>query len=240
MYDLIDDFYVSITGTLVSFMYETGQFFMAPALYLINKNPMNIVRGQYNQRTKDYDYQVTQAKAETFSEEHEPVKTLDLRSNERAAIVRCKMRPVVIVSSATEKWKDGRRYNDDCFLVAPVYSVRGNDGKLEYSDGFVKRVQAYAYNTFFYLSAKKDIPRFDEGFIRFDRLQVIHKSWLQHMRIRLGPEAIQCLEAWLPLYVAQETGTVVCESADPILCLPKMAKFILEYRAERMEQLGIA
>ena len=238
MYDLLgDDFYTLAAGPIAQHLYEPGQFFDAPATYLLDQRPMYIVRARYNEGTGDHNYWVTQADLDSFKERHEPVKTLNLRSSDRGAIVGCKIRPVVLVSAATDRWSYGARSHDECYVVAPVYSFAGADEKDPYPEDFIRRVQAYAYNTYFYLPERASAPRFDEGFVRFDRLQVVHKKWLLHKKLSLGVEATECMLVWLSLYIANSVSSPMCGEDIRANCLPKLAKFIMEYRADRMRRL---
>ena len=136
MYDLLGDDFYTATGPIAQELYEPGQFFDAPATYLLDQRPMYIVRARYNGGTGDYDYRVTQADLDSFKERHEPVKTLNLRSSDRGAIVGCKIRPVVLVSAAADHWRFGSRSHDECYVVAPIYSFAEADEKDPYPGGF--------------------------------------------------------------------------------------------------------
>ena len=166
MFDLIERFYESATGTLASQMYEAGQFFEAPALHLIERYPMPVLQGRYRETTLDYEYSLENADREYFREQHEPVATLGLRRNERAAVVPCKLRPVVIASLPVSTWKDGRRQSAECYVVVPVHSFKGDEFKEEFSPLMIERIRSYAYVQFFYLPANER-PYLAEGFLRF-------------------------------------------------------------------------
>lgn len=239
LFDLIDPFYLSLTGPLADRMYETGQFFEAPALYLIKRYPMDILTGRYDEATRRYDYRVEQADRESFRKPHEPLQPLGLRTNERAAIVPCKLRPVVLVSRAASPWKDGHREGDDAYLVAPVYSFKGDDRKEEYSPLMIERIRSYVYPEFFYLPGNER-PHLAEGFIRLDRIQPVHKDWLyRRSSLRLSEDALSCFQSWLSLYLAPETTPDSCPAPGESVCAPKWAQLILDYRRQRIEELAL-
>lgn len=238
MYDLLNSYYEVKTGVLAEKMYAIGQVFDAPASYPIDHNPMHILRGKYNPSKSDYDLELATADRDAFRTEEQPIHPLKLRSNERAAIVRCKFRPVILLSNATDESEPSRRHGE-AFLVAPVYGFSGDDGKTPYPQEFMDRVKAYAYNAFFYLPDNGK-PFFSEGFVRFDRIQVVHKNWLTRRTICLNPEAVECLQSWLGLYIANELTNVGCAAHNSVRCLPGCARLVLEYREMKLEELGLA
>ena len=77
-------------------------------------------------------------------------------------------------------WLDGRRRQEDSYLVAPVYSFSGDDTKLSYSQTFIDRVKAYMYWQLFYLPPGGN-RRIRESFVRLDRIQAVHRELLEHM-----------------------------------------------------------
>ena len=230
MIELVSTYYQALSGMYRQW-YQPGQFFEAPALFLISEKPMPVLSAKYDPRTNTYSYAVEMTDAEGFKEEQMPVQPLELRSNERLALVKCKMRPVIIVSRAADSWKDKQRRSDECFLVAPVYSFEGDTEKVVYSPTFIERVKAYAYNTFFYLPPSTN-PFVKESFARFDRIQVIHKSWLQHKPIKMTLDALECLQAWLYCYLTWDPSEAAAVS--------KMCDLVLEYREEKLKALGIS
>jgi len=203
-------------------MYQPGQFFWAPALFLFGKKPVHLVKGRYNRATEQLDYRIEQMTDTEFQRPDEPIVPLGIQSDQRAAIVGCKLRPVILLSQHPEKWKDGRRSYDDAYLVAPVYSFRGDNGKESYSPVFIERVKAFVYNTFFYLPSSAS-PQFLEGFVRFDRLQVIHREQLRHMAAMLTDDALWLLQTWLWCFLGAE--------------LDKVNDVLFDYRESAIEAL---
>ncbi|MBA7628549.1 hypothetical protein ES703_36037 [subsurface metagenome] len=218
MIDLVSPYYETLSGIYRKW-YQPGQFFEAPALFLIEEKPMPVLSANYDSKNNTYSYGVTMADAASFKEEQMPIYPMRVKSRERVALVKCKMRPVIVISRVADSWRDKRRKSDECFLVAPIYSFEGNSEKVSYSPAFIERVKAYTYNTFFYLPASS-APFVKESFVRFDRIQVIHKSWLEHKPLKVT----SCYLVWDPSVAAT---------------LTKMCDLILDYREEKMKALGI-
>jgi len=228
--DLIDKYYLSLSGIYQQW-YQPGQIFNAPSLFLVSDKPMPVLSAKYNAVSNNYTYDITTCDASGFSSTQIPIHPLKVKSDERVALVKCKMRPVIILSQAVDCWKDKSRQNDDCFVIAPIYSFGGAPAKVAYSSHFIERVKSYVYNTFFYLPDSSS-PFFNEGFIRFDRIQVIHKHWLQHRTIKLEAEVLDCLYAWLYCYLV---WGVIKKTGD----LPPMCSLILEYREAKMRAMHL-
>jgi hypothetical protein len=215
---------INIDAPLAQKFFEPGQFFMSPSLFLIEDNPLLELKPKYNKATLTYQYNISRASRAEFDETREPCYDLKLRAKERALIVPGKMRPVVLISQYPEQWKYGVRQSSSCFLVAPIYSFEGDDGKTAYPPEFIERVKAYVYNTFFYLPTSTS-PFFKEGFARFDRIQAIHKNWLQHMRIKLESDPLECMLSWLWYYLGAD--------------LYKTHSLLFEYREAKMKAMGL-
>lgn len=214
------------SGPLLGQLYEIGQFFWAPALYLFGEQGRNpyVVRSAYNQSNRDYSYQVSQMQsASEFRATQAPDHTLGTRSDERAVIIRAKRRPVVLISTPVSPWVDSRRRHDDSFLVAPVYSFGGDETKLAYSATFIERVKGYFYWQLFYLPGDRGAG-IREGFVRLDRIQAIHQSLLEHMPVRLGDDARPLLHNWIRVYLGETLSEV-----DDLL---------FEYREQALAQLS--
>lgn len=213
MIDLLEPSqYYSRLGSDLSLgqVYEIGQFFWAPALYLFGEHGRNpyVVRSAYNQSNRDYSYQVSQMQsASEFRATQEPDHTLGTRSDERAVIIRAKRRPVILISASVVPWTDGRRRHDDSFLVAPVYSFAGDETKRAYNPTFIERVKGYFYWQLFYLPENPGV-RIREGFVRLDRIQAIHQSLLEHMPVRLSGDAQPLLHNWIRVYLGETLSEV--------------------------------
>ncbi len=129
-----DQYYARLrAGPVLEQMYQPGQFFWAPALFLFGRKPVHLVKGRYNRATGQCEYRIEQMSDVEFQRPEEPIIPLGIESDQRAAIVGSKLRPVILLSSHPEKWKDGRRSHDEAYLVAPVYSFGGGNGNHRYT-----------------------------------------------------------------------------------------------------------
>jgi hypothetical protein len=218
-----DQYYERLrAGPVLEQMYQPGQFFWAPALFLFGRKPVHLLKGRYNRATGQWEYRIEQMSDVEFQRPEEPIIPLGIESDQRATILGCKLRPVILLSSHPVKWKDGRRTHDDAYLVAPVYSFGDGDGKQPYSPVFIERVKAFVYNTFFYLP-RSTSPQFTEGFVRFDRIQVIHREQLRHMAAMLTDDALWLLQTWLWCFLGAELG--------------KINNVLFDYREEAIQAL---
>ncbi len=142
-----------------------------------------------------------------FDTPQDPNHTLGIRSDERAVIVRAKRRPVILMSRSVVEWTDSRRRHDECFLIATVYSFGGDETKLAYSQTFIERVKGYVYWRLFYLPAVSG-SQIREGFVRLDRIQVVHKDLLEHMPVMLSDDTRLLLRDWIRVYLGEEVDAV--------------------------------
>jgi hypothetical protein len=147
---------------------------------------------------------------ETGSFDHAPLKRPELRSDEALAVVRCKHRPVVVVSQPTDCKGSADHSISDCYLVAPVYSA------ANYSGEFVNRVRAYEYNTLFYLPGSPDHDM-REALIRFDKLQVVCRALLKARQVTLTDDACWCLQEWMQYYQTGALDDVIAEYRNAAL-----------------------
>lgn len=203
-----DQYYSKLqSGPILEQIYEPGQFFWAPALYLFGQNPVRLVKGKYDGNSQKWQYHIEAIADKEFETPDEPVKPLGISSTERAAIVRCKLRPVILLSKHSDKWKDVKRAYDDAYLIAPVYTFEGDDTKASYSPAFIERVKAYVYNVFFYLPPSVS-PHVKESFVRLDRLQVIHRDQLRHKPLALSSDALWLLQSWISYFLGAPLDSV--------------------------------
>jgi hypothetical protein len=175
-------------GPVLEQLYLVGQFFWAPSLFLFGESRPLLVRSSYSQALADYEYRIEQmCQPGEFDTPQDPNHTLGIRSDERAVIVRAKRRPVILMSRSVVEWTDSRRRHDECFLIAPVYSFGSDETELAYSQTFIERVKGYVYWQLFYLPAVSG-SQIREGFVRLDRIQVVHKDLLEHMPVMLSDD----------------------------------------------------
>ena len=135
-------------------LYQIGQFFWAPALFLFGESRQYFLRSEYIQAQNDYEYHISPLLQGDFDNpgtlNHTLNHTLSLRSDERAAIIKAKRRPVILISKAGTERADSARRQGDCFWVAPVYSFVGDETRAGYHQNFIERVKAYVYWHLFY------------------------------------------------------------------------------------------
>ena len=194
-------------GPILNQLYQIGQFFSVPSLYLFDERQSFLLKSRYNQVINDYQYQVDPFRRSEFDNDGEPDHTLGISSNERAIIVKAKKRPVIIISNTATMWTDSRRRQDDSFLVAPVYSFGGDETKLSYSQAFIERVKAYEYWQLFYLPEHTP-ARVRESFVRLDRIQAVHKNLLEHIPLMLSDVAQDLLLSWIRVYLGENLEDV--------------------------------
>ena len=194
-------------GPLLDQLYHVGQFFWAPSLYLFGEHRPNLLRSSYSQSRGDYEYWVEPVQRGEFDNPGTPNHTLGIRANERAAIVRAKLRPVILISRVGTGRADSNRTQDECYLVAPVYSFAGDETRLSYSQTFIERVKAYEYWHLFYLPEYTP-ARIRESFVRLDRIQAIHKNLLEQMPVMLSDDVQDILQSWIRVFLGEDLNAV--------------------------------
>ena len=210
-------------GTLRNQFYQIGQFFRAPSLFLLDNHRRQAVKSTYSESAGD-QFRLDPVDLQTeFNQPGDINHPLGIRTDERALVIGAKRRPVIVLSQATAKWSDGRRRQEDSYLVAPVYSFDGDDTKLSYSQTFIDRVKAYMYWQLFYLPPGGN-RRIREGFVRLDRIQAVHRELLDHMPIRLSDDVIGLLRDWIRVYMGEN--------------LQEVNGFLLEYRQNAVRQMS--
>jgi hypothetical protein len=163
---------IDIPG-LVSAHYEqgptkgivAGQIVWIPALYP-NKNNVVI--------DIDVASDPTETRLPAFlrplaqKQNHFPVKSLNLGSNEHAFVLTGKMRPAIILVEDTTQW--ARSPAENLTLCVPLFRV----AKPKFLQSFVLKSQAFLYPSKFYLPPD---PTFgiDESVARFELIQTVHQ-----------------------------------------------------------------
>ena len=219
-----DEYYTQLgQGNLSSQLYEIGQFFWAPSLFLLDNNRRQAVKSSYSESTGD-QFRVERVDLRTeFDRAGEMSRPLGVRADERALVIGAKRRPVIILSQAAARWSDAQRRQDDCYLVAPVYTFSGDDTKTSYSPEFIERVKGYVYWQFFYLPPGGN-RRIRESFVKLDRIQAVHKDLLDHMPVRLSDEVMALLREWIRVYMGEN--------------LQEVNDILFDYRQDAVRQLS--
>lgn len=135
--------------------------------------------------------------ADDKSFNHPPVVELGLRDDEEIAAVKCKRRPVVIFSQPLERWRiPGTKRQEDTYLCLPIF------GLDQYEREFALSVRAFKYESAFYIPAEVSFG-IEEGFIRFDRTQIVDRHQLKRWQppVKLHEDALLLLQEWFHYYV---------------------------------------
>ena len=219
-----DEYYTPLrSGRLLDQLYQIGQFFWAPSMFLLDNHRRYLVRNAYSESTGER-LELEPANLSTeFDQPGEMSHTLGIRSDERALVVGAKRRPVILLSKAAATWSDGRRRNDDCYLVAPVYSFSGDETRASYSAPFIDQVKGYMYWQLFYLPPSTN-GRIKEGFVRLDRIQTVHRELMQQMPVMLSEDVLGLLRDWVRVYLGED--------------LREVNDMLFDYRQEAVRQLS--
>ncbi len=194
-------------GNILNQLYQIGQFFRAPSLFLLDNNRRQAVKSTYSE-TAGEQFRLDPVDLRTeFNQPGNISHPLGIRTDERALVVGAKRRPVIILSLEASRWSDDTRRSDDCFLVAPVYSFEGDDTKLSYSRTFIERVKAYMYRQLFYLPPGGN-GRIRESFVRLDRIHAVHRELLEHMQVMLSDDGMGILRDWIRVYMGEDLQVV--------------------------------
>ena len=199
-----DEYYTSLgRGNLLNQLFQIGQFFWSPSLFLLDNHRCHAVKSTYSESAGD-QFRLDPVDLRTeFNQPGDISHSLGIRTDDRALVVGAKRRPVIILSQTAARWSDGSRRQDDCYLVAPVYSFRGDETRASYSQEFIERVKGYMYWQLFYLpqSGNRYVR---ESFVRLDRIQAVHRELLDHMPIMLSGDGLGLLRDWIWVYMGED------------------------------------
>jgi len=136
---------------------------------------------------------------------HLPIHAVQLRANESWGALKFKMRKVVILSVGIELTGLGDRAARkvsprfaDCFVCAPIYTLKSETEPDKYPASFVERIKAYSFPMAFHL---KEEGSMRESCVRFDRMQPIARPFLKPEKKRLSDECLKVFEDWLFNYI---------------------------------------
>jgi len=136
---------------------------------------------------------------------HYPIHAVHLRANEAWGALKFKLRKVVIISVGTELTGLGDRAQrkvsarfPDCFLCAPIYTLKSDAEPDKYPASFIERLKAYSFPIAFHLRAEGGMR---ESCVRFDRIQAIAKAFLKPDKARLTNDCLKVFDDWLYHYL---------------------------------------
>ena len=226
MIELLDRFYVRQQSPPAHSQCEPGRICDTAAVYLDDGAQIPVLEAQYDSAGMVQRYAIRHVGSRYFPERQGvyPVQEIGQRSDEVAVVRRHKWRPAIVVSSPCDSWQDHPRQHDECFVVAPLYGFEARATKRSYSQTFIDRVKAYAYNQLFYMPRDTQ-HRIQESFVRFDRLQVVHQRWLVPRNVVLDTDFLDTLQSWLQAYLGGDLMAL-----NDVLSL---------YREEKLSALGI-
>jgi len=193
-----------------------GALYTAP-IFFVNSD-LSLLKIQYIDPNHKNPPMLQIGKADDKSFNHPPVIELGLRDDEELAVAKCKRRPVVIFSQPLERWRiPSTKRQEDTYLCLPIF------GLDQYELEFALSVRAFKYESAFYIPTESSFG-IEEGFIRFDRAQVVDRHQLKRWQppIKLHEDALLLLQEWFHYYV---TGY----AADWILGHQKAELEKLEY-----------
>lgn len=101
-------------------------------------------------------------------ENHFPVKSLNMGSDEHAFVLKGKIRPAIILVEDTTQWAKSPAEN--LVLCVPLFRV----AKPKFLQSFVLKSQAFLYPSKFYVPSDT-IFGIEEGVARFELMQAVHQ-----------------------------------------------------------------
>ena len=139
---------------------------------------------------------------------HDPVHPVHLRATEAYVALRHKLRLTVVISVGIEygglgerALRNVRRRFPDCYICAPIYTLRSDLEPDKYPASFIEKIKAYAFPMIFYLPAE---GTYREACVRLDRIQAIARAFLKPDKWRLSDECQKVFDDWLKQYIFGE------------------------------------
>lgn len=215
MNDLIETYYEDST-TQRQNAYKRGEIYWAPSLFL--ERDLRLVRPVGSDPwAGDIDGWEIKKATETDLDpppfNHPPLisRWLRLEKHEECLALKAKRRPVILFSSAPEAWeyRSGEK-REPVHLTLPMFSLYEDD-PVEWR----LRIQALAYRELFYLPAD-DTLKMAEGFVRFDRIHVVPRDWLEMRLVRLSDDAMLLLDEWFKFYISGEAPDWLLQYRDEL------------------------
>ncbi len=154
--------------------FQVGQFYSAHVKYPLVSPPKVLELQNYD----PIDESKTTFKITNFDEKAQaqsqfPIKSLDLRSNERLYVLAGKPRPVIVLGNVESEWR-GKK--DKIVLCLPVASFH-----TQHTSDDIISIQLFEIPHLFYIKPSRK-GTFLEGAARFELVQPIQKGELQPVK----------------------------------------------------------
>ena len=143
---------------------EPGQIVIIPSLYPNKDRLILNINVQADPSEQNLEAIVSPFEQRTI---HVPVKSLGLKSDEYAFIIKGKLRPAVVIAGGPTRWP--MNPSEQIYICVPVYTVE----KPRIKQKFVIEVQALKYPSMFYLPLSTQ-HNIEECVARFALIQVAH------------------------------------------------------------------
>jgi len=145
------------------------------------------------------DHQVKQTSVREFDPKLEMRDPgAKIKKDEFVAITKFGLRPVVILSTCGDAYRDRAWRGGECYLVAPMFTLRDRrTGEWKCNPDFAWEVITYRFSSLFYVPRCPSLG-IKESVVHLDRMVTLHRSWLLGpCKARLHADAMKCLNAWL-------------------------------------------
>ena len=179
---LIDPFYVELSGDTFRRTSVVGQFCWVPVTHLDPVPRILDVERADPQEHHATKFSIRNMTDGDFKKKTRlPLKALSLRETEELVIHRAKRRPAIIISGETTIFDDvksllqqmGRKHlQEENLIVAPLYSVESGDHEGGFPPVMVARIRALMYKQFFFCP-RGNSPLIEDSIIRLDRLHAV-------------------------------------------------------------------
>jgi hypothetical protein len=168
-----------------------------------------------------------------------PILNINLGETEELLAYKAKKRPIVVVGTRSSilggLGREGKPHHEESrIVVAPIYGLATEDDRRGIGSILATRVRHLLYLQFFpfaeWREARHDLKgasSFDEGIIRFDRLQFLLPSapGLQLAPVRMAPEVRVLMHNVLWAYLHADPSPELIEMREVLRSvLPEIAK----------------
>lgn len=134
-----------------------------------------------------------------------PLSAPPLATNEKFIVVKAKPRPAIIITLPTSEIsikdiRGGGKINLDLILIAPLFSLEGENDKAKYPEEFVNRVRRIKYPHLFFLPKYEQLD-IKNSLCRFDRISPAYLTHLEPEDLCLNKEVFDIFFSQLQCYL---------------------------------------